>query len=199
MIYAWIFLGVCLAVFFLRFEKKNTTARDITLIASLTAVAAVGRAIFSPIPGAQPVSFIVICTGAVFGPQTGLLVGALSALVSNIFLGQGPWTPWQMLAWGLMGLVSGALFFESKRNTLPAKLVYGFASGILFGIVMDLWYVSTYMESFNAKTVAAGILPGLPFDLIHAVSNVVFIALFSNRLEKNLLRVRLKFGVLNNE
>ena len=91
-------IACILFIFFLRFELRSITGREIVLLAMLSAIAAVARVPFAPIPSVQPTSFVIILVGLVFGAESGFLVGAIAALVSNIFLGQGPWKPWQMLA-----------------------------------------------------------------------------------------------------
>lgn len=199
MIITWAILIVCLFLFFLQFEVKKVTARDITLIAALTAISVVGRIIFAPIPSAQPTSFMIITASTIFGPQVGMLVGALSAFVSNMFLGQGPWTPWQMLSWSLMGLVAGLIFYKLKVKSKTAKILYGVISGIVFGVIMDMWFVSAYLRPFNIEAIVLGLSAGVPFNIIHGVTNGVFIALFTTKLEKILERVRIKYGVLKSK
>src|SRR5690606_36098668 len=94
---------VSMLTFFIRFELKAIQTREIVLIAVLAAIAAVSRVPFAPLPSVQPTSFFIIAAALVFGAETGFMIGAFAALVSNMFLGQGPWTPWQMFAWGMMG------------------------------------------------------------------------------------------------
>ena len=88
-------------------EGGTSSVKDIALVATLAGVAAAGRLLFAPVPGVQPVTVIVVVAGVALGPRRGFAVGALAALASNFFLGQGVWTPWQMLAWGLCGVVGG--------------------------------------------------------------------------------------------
>lgn len=103
---------VCASIipFFLRFERRSLQAREIVLVATLSAIAAVGRVPFAVLPSVQPTSFVIIISALVFGSETGFMIGAVAALVSNIFLGQGPWTPWQMFSWGMIGWTSGILY-----------------------------------------------------------------------------------------
>ena len=98
-----------IVVFFARFEASQPMLRQIMPTVVLAALAAAGRILFAAVPDFKPVSAIAIVAGAVFGRQTGFMVGALAALVSNLFFGQGPWTPWQMYAWGLIGYFAGVL------------------------------------------------------------------------------------------
>ena len=187
-----LFIGVLIII-----EKRQMTAEEMVIIASLSAIAAVGRTIFAPIPSVQPVSFIIICAASVFGWRTGLLVGMLSAFVSNLFLGQGPWTIWQMLCWGLMGLVAGYIFNTHKVKSKNVKMVFGFFAGILFGWIMNIWYLASYVENVSLAGIAVAYAASAYMDLLHGLSNVFFIAVFLSSLEKILYRIKNKYGILN--
>ncbi|HEX7526586.1 MAG TPA: DUF6580 family putative transport protein [Gaiellaceae bacterium] len=145
------------------------SAKEITVIATLAAAAAAGRVLMAPVPDVQPVTVIVVATGVALGARAGIGVGAAAAFVSNFFLGQGLWTPWQMLAWGGCGAV-GALLAPLLRRRIPfaiACCLLGFA----FGFVLDVWnwygfYPHTW-PSFVARQAT-----GLPFDVAHATGNL---------------------------
>ena len=115
-----LFLIVSAIPFFLVFDKKKPQARDMVPIAVMAAIAVVGRTVFEiiPLPNFKPCSAIIIITAVSFGPEAGFLTGALTALVSNFIFGQGPWTPFQMLAWGLIGLFAGYLSAPLKKSRL---------------------------------------------------------------------------------
>ena len=98
--------------FFIRFEKSKSGAREVVVIAVMTAFSVIGRLIFSPIPGFKPVTAITIISGIALGAESGFMVGSLTAIVSNIFFGQGPWTPFQMFVWGVLGFLSGLIFYR---------------------------------------------------------------------------------------
>jgi len=146
------------------------SAKEIAVIATLAAAAAAGRVLMAPVPDVQPVTVIVVATGVALGARAGVGVGVAAAFVSNFFLGQGLWTPWQMLAWGGCGAV-GALAAPLLRRRIPfavACCLLGFA----FGFVLDVWnwygfYPHTW-PSFLARQGA-----GLPFDVAHATGNLV--------------------------
>src|SRR5688572_28301626 len=137
-------LAVLLAAFavlaagFAWLEGGTISARDLTLVATLGGLAAAGRVLFAPIPGVQPVTVLVAASGVALGPRRGFAVGALAALASNFFLGQGPHTPWQMLAWGGCGLAAG-LAGRWLRHRL-AFVSFCFALGFAFGFLMNLWH-----------------------------------------------------------
>jgi energy-coupling factor transport system substrate-specific component len=151
-------------------EGGPGSVKDVTLVATVAGVAAAARVLFAPLPGIQPVTVIAVASGAALGPRRGFAVGALAALASNFFLGQGPWTPWQMLAWGACGLVGGlARGLVRSRVGLSAVT---FALGFAFSGFMDVWE----WYAFFPHTQAAFVLQlsrGFPFDAAHAVGNVL--------------------------
>ncbi len=149
-------------------DGSPTSAKEVTLIATLAAAAAAGRVLLAPIPDVQPVTVIVVVTGVALGLRAGVAVGALAAFVSNFFLGQGPWTPWQMLAWGACGAV-GAAMAPALQRRIPLAVTC-FVLGYAYGFVLDVWnwygfYPHTW-SSFLARQAA-----GFPFDTAHAVGN----------------------------
>jgi energy-coupling factor transport system substrate-specific component len=145
-------------------------SKTLALVAALAAAAAGGRVLFAAIPGVQPVTVITVGAGAALGARAGFGVGALAALASNFFLGQGPWTPWQMLAWGGCGVV-GALAAPLVRQRLAFALLC-FVLGFAFSGLMDVWeWYSFYPHTWAALTVQLG--RGFWFDAAHAIGNVV--------------------------
>lgn len=151
-------------------EGGTTSARDLTLVATLGGLAAAGRVLFAPIPDVQPVTVIVAVAGAALGPRRGFAVGAIAALASNFFLGQGVHTPWQMLAWGGCGVLAGVLRPLLGRRVPFAIfcLVLGFA----FGTTMDTWeWFTFYPHTWAALTTILG--QGFAFNVAHATGNLV--------------------------
>lgn len=184
----------CLFAFFISFEKKKPSAKDIAVLAVLSAAAVAGRELFFMFPQFKPVAAIVIISGTALGAQAGFLVGAVSMLVSNMLFGQGMWTPWQMFAMGLLGFFAG-IIFSKKRNTL-AVCIYSFISVFaIYGGIMNLSSALTYTTDLNLATISAYIISGIPFDLIHAVSTVIFVLITGEALLKKCCRLRLKFGL----
>jgi len=187
-------MGVII-LFFSVFETKNVAAEKIVLIALLSSVSAIGRILFSSIPSVQPSSFIIMVTGIVFGGEVGFLTGAITALASNLVLGQGPWTVWQMFCWGIMGLLSGLL----KRPLTKSKWIfcfYGLLWGFVFGWIMNGWYlVSSNVTGFNVKIMIAACVTSFPMDLAHGVSNLVLILWMGNDFIKMFHRISVKYGL----
>jgi energy-coupling factor transport system substrate-specific component len=159
------------AVALVAVERGRGGPREVALVATLGAVAAAGRVLFAPIPSVQPVTVICLVTGAALGPPAGLAVGPLAALLSNSFLGQGPWTPPQMALWGAAGL-TGALLRPVCRRPVGLAVI-AVAWGLCFGWAMNLWYLAAFGPevSWAALTLAGG--RSLPFDLAHAVGNAI--------------------------
>jgi energy-coupling factor transport system substrate-specific component len=152
-------------------ETGPDSAKELALIATLGAAAAAGRVLFAAIPGVQPVTVIAVVAGASLGARSGFAVGTIAAFVSNFFLGQGVWTPWQMLGWGACG-VAGALAAPLLRRRL-ALAVFCFVLGMGFSAFMDVWNWLAFYDEHTWQTFAATHARGLPFDLAHAIGNVV--------------------------
>lgn len=187
-------IGVVLAClpFLLRFEQKRPKARELVVIAAMSAISVSGRVLFAFVPGFKPVTALTIITGSALGPEAGFLSGALTAFVSNLFFGQGPWTPFQMLIWGLIGFLSGLLpQLLEKRWFL---LLYGVLSGLLFSLGMDVWTVLAIDNSFSWSRYSAVLLTSLPFAAIYAASNVVFLLLLYRPIKRKLDRLKEKYG-----
>ncbi len=176
-------------------ESGPGSAKEIAIVATLGGAAAAGRVLFAAIPGVQPVTVICVAAGVALGLRAGVAVGGVAALVSNFFLGQGPWTPWQMLAWGGCGAV-GALAAPLLARRLPFALactVLGFA----FSGLMDVWeWYSFYPHTWAALTVQLG--RGFWFDAAHAGGNLVLALVAGPELRRLLERYarRLKTEVV---
>jgi energy-coupling factor transport system substrate-specific component len=152
------------------FESGTDSTRELAVIATLGAGAAAGRVVFAAIPGVQPVTVIAVTAGAALGLRAGIAVGALAAFVSNFFLGQGIWTPQQMLGWAACGAV-GALLAPMLRRRLALAAVCA-ALGLAFSASMDVWLWWGFFPHTTAAF-AAVLGRGLWFDVSHAVGNVV--------------------------
>ena len=195
--YAWI--ALCVAVlscvpFFLRFEKKETDAKKLLLIAVMVALSVLGRFLFAPIPGFKPVTAILVITAMYFGGEAGFMTGALSAVISNFYFGQGPWTPFQMFSWGIVGLLAGLLADPLKRSKM-VLLIFAVLSGVLYSLIMDILTVLWADGYFNLSRYIAAIISAAPFTITYAVSNGVFLLLFSRPIGKILERIKSKYGL----
>ena len=176
-------------------ELSRPALRQILPVVVCAAVAAAGRVLFAPFPDVKPVTAICIVAGAVLGRQSGFAVGALAALTSNFFFGQGAWTPWQMYAWGLIGYLSAILCERGLLEPKPRVLVWGFVSAILFGLIMDGMHIVGYVRPFTWQGAAAALLASLPLDCLHGVATIAFLALIWDPWRRQLKRVLAKYGL----
>jgi energy-coupling factor transport system substrate-specific component len=138
-------------------------------------------------------------SGFVFGAESGLVIGTVAALASNMILGQGPWTPWQMLAWGLVGLTAGLLRNTGLMKSVWGKVLFGLAWGFLYGWITNIWGILSLTQSgtpINIETVWLYFAGSALFDSMHSISNVFFLLLFGNLWIKNLTRFKRKYGLL---
>lgn len=166
-------------------EGSPGSVKELTLIATLGGLAAAGRVLFAPVPGVQPVTVLVAAAGVALGPKRGFAVGALAAFASNFFLGQGPHTPWQMLAWGLCGLLAGLLrhYLEGRLAFAAFVLVLGFA----YGTLLDLWHwYGFFPHTGSALAVVLG--AGVAFNTAHAIGNVLLALAVGPELRRVLQR-----------
>ncbi|MEI3319374.1 MAG: ECF transporter S component [Eubacterium sp.] len=206
MMRGYYFTSMCIIVisifiFLWSLEKRKPKTREIVTLAVMTALAVVGRLAFFMTPQVKPCAAIIIITGVMLGRQSGFLCGALTAFVSGFFFGQGPWTPWQMIAFGIIGFLSGVLF--SKKNIKYAYnkwiiSIYGFlATFVIYGFILDTATVFMYTDTPKTETFVATYLSGIGFNLIHAASTFVVLFLISNATIKKLERLKIKYKMFS--
>ncbi len=181
--------GLSLLTFAAGFERRRIGSRRMVLTAVMIALCIAGRFI----PFFKPVAALTLLTAIHLGPEAGFLTGSLSAALSNFWFGQGPWTPFQMLAWGLIGLVAGYLAGPLKRHRW-ALLLFGVLSGVIYSLVMDVWTVLWHSGAFDWGVYAGAFLTALPHTVLYAVSNLVFLGLLAAPIGEKLERIRLKYG-----
>lgn len=181
--------------FFIRFERGRNGARELAVIAVMTAFSIVGRLIFSPFPGFKPVTAMTVITGITLGPEAGFLVGSFTAVVSDFFFGQGPWTPFQMFSWGILGFVSGLIMYKSSRKNLFIVCLMGALGGVIFSLLMDIWTTLSIDGEFLFSRYLANVFSSLPFMAIYVVSNIVFLLLLTKPFVKKLERIKLKYNI----
>ena len=183
--------------FFLSFEKRKPAARELIIISVLCAIAVLGRTAFFMIPQFKPVIAIVIISGICFGAESGLLVGALTGFTSNFFFGQGPWTPWQMFAFGLIGFLSGASFSKknSKINKISLCIFGAFSTYVIYGGIMNPAAIIMWHSNPTVEMILTSFVTAAPFDAIHAASTVLFLWFIANPMIEKLERIKLKYGL----
>lgn len=196
---AYAFLAAAIALlacapFALHFERSAPSAMRLALIAMLTALSVVGRILFAPLQSFKPVAAITILTALYFGPEAGFLTGALSALISNFYFGQGMWTPFQMFAWGVIGLIAGWAAPRLKKS-LPALCAFGAAAGLLYSLILDVYSALWFDNAFDLARYFALVASSAPVTLIYAVSNVFFLLLLARPVGKKIQRIIEKYGL----
>ena len=195
--YAWV--SLCVAVLaivpiFISFEKGSHSSIRLVILAVMIALSVAGRFVFAWLPHFKPVTAMVIITGMYLGYECGFVCGAFTALISNFYFGQGPWTPFQMFAWGIVGLVSGVLAKYFEKYVLVLFL-YGAAAGVLYSFILDVWTTLWWDGSFNFTRFIVNITTAVPVTAIYAISNVIFLFLLSKPLGKKIKRIKIKYGI----
>ena len=189
----------CMAPFVLVFEGRKPKARELVTIAVLCAIGIAGRSLFFMLPQFKPILALTIIAGVAFGGETGFLVGALTMLASNMLFSQGPWTPWQMFAMGIIGFFAGVLFQKGwLRRTRVSLAAFGaFTAILIYGGIMNpaaAFMVSS--ESITTKTLIAYYITGLPMDLVHAFGTALFLMLAAEPMLEKMDRMKVKYGLV---
>lgn len=184
---------VIIAALLLLTEKRKLPLSTFLPIVVMVVVASIGRIIFGFIPNVQPVTVIVILMGLCYNAESGLLTGVLSALVSNMVMGQGPWTLWQMLAWGLIGLLAGILGKIKPLKNVKFAVFYSVIAAFLFSIITDTWTVLTLAEGLTLGGALSVFGAGIAFNIPHAIFNGVLCAIIFKPMDKRLGRIKQKF------
>ena len=181
--------------FFLHFEGRRPPARELVVLASLCALNVAGRAAFFMLPQFKPVLTVTVIVGVVLGAERGFLVGAVTMLVSNVLFAQGPWTPWQMFAMGLVGALAGWLtqLGVLRKRRLPLAVFGALAAVLVYGGVLNpasalLWGG----EALSVGVILSYYVTGLPMDLVHAAASFFFLWVLSEPLIEQLERVKVK-------
>lgn len=192
-----------LVPFLVRFESRRLQARELVTVAVMAALAVASRAAFAWAPGFKPIFAVIMVAGVALGPSSGFFVGAVSALASNFLFGQGPWTPWQMLGYGLCGFVFGLLGRAGilpqgrwSAKTKALACVLGFLTVFaLCGPVLDTSSLFFLLSRITPEGVVAVYLAGAPVNAIHGVATAATLLLIANPLLGKLQRLRTKYGV----
>lgn len=195
-------IGCSMVPFFLSFEKRRPQAREVVTLAVMCAIAVASRAAFIMIPHFKPMVGIIIITGIAFGAEAGFLTGAVSGFVSNFLFGQGPWTPWQMFAFGIAGFLAGLLGKAGllKGEKKLANAIFG--AVIVLCIVGPLLDTSTLVSvsmQYNTESVAAVYLSGLPVNAVHAAATFLTVLLLGRPITEKLNRIKIKYGMMEEE
>lgn len=188
--------------FFFLYEKRKPKARELVTVATMCALAVAGRAAFFMLPNFNAATAMVIISGVAFGAETGFIVGAVTMLTSNFIFGQGPWTPWQMFAMGVLGYLAGVIYRRrAAREKIFSKLslcIFGGISCIVvYGGIMNPASVLMYYSDVSLHMIAAAYITGFPFDVVHGTGTVLFLWFAARPFLEKLDRIRTKYGILN--
>lgn len=195
--YSWLSLLVavlsCVPLFY-AFERKESNSKELTVIAVLVALSVIGRFVFAWVPGFKPVTAITVIAAIYLGREAGFAVGALSAVASNFYFGQGPWTPFQMFAWGFLGFLAGVLAKPLQKNKI-LLCIFGALAGIVYSLTMDIWTTLWADGYFNLSRYMASVIAALPVTASYGISNVIFLLALSKPVGKMLSRLKTKYGL----
>ena len=186
--------------FFFTFEARRPQARELVILAVMAALAVAGR-VAIPVPNFKAITGIVMIAGMAFGPQAGFMTGAISAFASNFFYAQGPWTPWQMLAYGMGGFFAGLLFSNRKAQNKWQEVILPVAFAfcgvmLVVGPLLDTCTIFTTASRVTWKYAKAVLLAGLPHNAIHAASCAATVLLLGRPMLNKLNRIKMKYGML---
>lgn len=185
----------CIPIYY-RYERKKLNIKELVLIAILTTTAVLGRFLFYMIPAITPMTAIIIISGICMGAEIGFLVGSLSAVTSNMLFGQGPWTPFQMFSWGLIGLIAGLPWIRKVLSKNYWFLVlYGILSGIFFSFFMDVWTVLSIDRYFSWPRYVALLVTALPYTISYCFANAFFSCLLLRAIQTRLQRILIKYDI----
>lgn len=176
-------------------ESRQPALRTMMPVVTLAALAAAGRVLFSPFPDVKPVSAICIVAGVALGRRAGFATGALAALVSNFFFGQGAWTPMQMYAWGMVGYVAGLLAQTGATEKPWVVYAWGFVSGLFYGALLNGWHVLGFVRPITWVSTVAAFAAAIPLDVTHGIATVVFLMLIWGPWKRAIARVVAKYGL----
>lgn len=190
-----VILVLSMLPFFISFERSALSARELTLLAGLIALAVVSRAVFYLLPQVKPIAAVVAVSGVCLGAKRGYLVGAFSMFISNFIFGQGIWTPFQMVAMGFVGLLFGVIFEKINISRISLSVAGFLTVFIVYGFIVDLSSVLVLSSDLSIKSVLAVYASGAAFNLVFAFVTAVFLFAFGEAFVKKINRINIKYGI----
>lgn len=191
-------IGLLISPLVISLRKMKFNIRELVILSLIGTIAALFRIPFAMLPSVQPTTFIIIATAIVIGSQGGFVIGLLAAFISNLYLGHGPWTLFQMLAWSLIGFYAGLLRQTIIMRTVIGRAIYGFVTGILFGWFMNLSFIIFIVQTVDLKVILPYYVASFPFDLNHAITNSVLLLVLSTMWIKLIESLTSKYNLFKN-
>ncbi len=190
-------LSICLS--FTGVELRRPRTSEVIIVSSMIAIAVISRAAFFMLPQVKPIAAVVIITGIALGPEIGFLTGALSAFISNFFFAQGPWTPCQMFALGMTGMISAAIIRKSSllQRPLPIALISGACTFVVYGGIVDLWTAFGFAPEPTLGSALLVYARALPLDAIFAVTTALILFFIGVPLIRKLDRIKVRYGMFH--
>ncbi len=180
--------------FFFAFEVKKPTARELVLISVIVALGVAARTAFYLVPQGKPILAVVIAGSICMGPNFGFVIGAMSAFMSNFLFGQGPWTPWQMLGMGLVGMLAGYLGRTKNRNTWVISIFGGLSAFFIYGLFVDFWSIALIQQDITIESIMLVYFTAIPYNLMFAFTTFISLLLFGNPMINKIDRIKMKYG-----
>lgn len=194
-----IILIICaIGAFWLSFEQKSPKTREIVMVAVMCAIAVASRTVFIMLPQFKPMAAIVMICGMALGARAGFVTGTISVFVSNFIFGHGPWTLWQMFAFGLAGFIAGVLYDKGimkKEKRISTALIGGAIVMLVVGPILDTCTVFTMSSMINMSSAAAVYLAGIPFNVVHSAATAITMFVLCRTMIEKLERIKLKYGI----
>lgn len=189
-----------IAALFFRFERKKPKAAELVLIAVMSALAVASRMAFAMFGNFKPSTALIMISGMAFGEMAGFLVGAIVALVSNFYFGEGAWTPWQMFALGIAGIVAGFLYRKgimNEKKPVVTAVIGGMIIMLIVGPLLDTATLFLTGDMLGDAAFYAVYLSGLPLNAVHAAATFATLLLLAGPMLERINRIKIKYGVMN--
>ncbi len=183
---------VCIP-FYISYDAREKGVTEIVMVSVMISLTVAGRIIFVAVPFFKPVTALVIITGFYLGSECGFVTGSVSAFISNMFFAQGPWTPFQMLVWGLIGLTAGLFRNSRLLDSRFFIVIYAVISGAFFSAAMDIWTVVSVDGLFEPDKYKAAIISSLPVMIIYIASDLFFLLILNKPMKKRFVRIQKKY------
>ena len=197
-------IATCFLIFIFHkiFHIEKKSAREIMMLVVLVALTVLGNLVSVQVLPFQFGTAMVILTAVGFGPEAGFIVGSMARLLVNFVQGQGPWTPWEMMGWGILAILTGVFFAKREKNTLKNDIIlagWTFLSVfLLYGTLMNLFtflFAVRYAHNDSIKDIFISTYSaGIPYDLLHAGRAAIAVFLLSNPVLKRIERIKVKYG-----